>query len=96
MDYARRARLKIYAHVEHLTLEEDPALTAAVSDLNYRARAERVFKLRLEAFDWNCPQHITPRYTEHEVEQAVTPLRERLSQLEAENEALRVRIGKLR
>ncbi|MET0173132.1 MAG: pyridoxamine 5'-phosphate oxidase family protein [Agrobacterium vaccinii] len=96
MDYARRARLKIYAHVEHLTLEEDPALTAAVSDLNYRARAERVFKLRLEAFDWNCPQHITPRYTEHEVEQAVTPLRERLSQLEAENEALRVRIGELR
>ncbi len=85
VDYPRRARLKIYMHVEKLALDADPALTDLVFDAGYRAKAERIFRLRLEAFDWNCPQHITPRYTELEVETAVTPLRERLAQLEAEN-----------
>lgn len=92
VDYPRRARLKIYMHVEKLTLDVDTALTSLVTDAGYRAKAERIFKLRLEAFDWNCPQHITPRYTEREVEHAVTPLRERLAQLEAENLALRTRL----
>ncbi|MGF9564486.1 pyridoxamine 5'-phosphate oxidase family protein [Neorhizobium sp. JUb45] len=92
MDYARRARLKIYAHVERLSLDAEPELTELVSDPTYKGRAERVFKLRLEAFDWNCPQHITPRYTEQQIEQAVTPLRERLLQLETENATLRARL----
>jgi predicted pyridoxine 5'-phosphate oxidase superfamily flavin-nucleotide-binding protein len=92
MDYVRRTRLKVYAHVERLTLDADPSLTALVSDPTYRGRAERIFKLRLEAYDWNCPQHITPRYTEQQVEQAVAPLRQMLQQLEAENAALRARL----
>jgi predicted pyridoxine 5'-phosphate oxidase superfamily flavin-nucleotide-binding protein len=89
MDYAGRARLKIYVHVETLAPEDDPALTALVTDTGYRAKIERIFRLRLEAFDWNCPQHITPRFTEVEVRAATAPLRERLAQLEAENRALR-------
>ena len=92
MDYVRRARLKIYVHAERLALDADPALAEAVSDPTYKGRAERIFKLRLEAYDWNCPQHITPRYTEREVEQAVLPLRERLAQLEAENATLRAKL----
>ncbi|WP_313606783.1 pyridoxamine 5'-phosphate oxidase family protein [Rhizobium sp.] len=92
MDYPRRARLKIYAHVERLTLDAEPGLTALVSDPTYKGRAERIFRLRLEAFDWNCPQHITPRYTELQIEQAVAPLRERLQQLEAENAMLQARL----
>ncbi len=92
VDYPRRARLKIYMHVEKLTLDSDPALTRLVFDAGYRAKAERIFRLRLEAFDWNCPQHIIPRYTEREVETAVAPMRERLAQLEAENLALRTRL----
>jgi len=95
MDYLRRARLKIYAHVERLALDADEVLASAVSDPTYKGRAERIFKLRLEAFDWNCPQHITPRFTEREVEQAVLPLRERLSQLESENASLRARLKEL-
>ena len=95
VDYPRRARLKIYMHVEKLTLDADPSLTDLVFDAGYRAKAERIFRLRLQAFDWNCPQHITPRYTEQEVETAVTPLRERLTQLEAENAALRARLQAL-
>lgn len=60
MDYARRARLKIYVHVEEVALDADPALAALVIDADYRAKLERIFRLRLESFDWNCPQHITP------------------------------------
>jgi len=95
MDYVRRARLKIYAYVEQVELDADQQLAKFVSDPDYRGRAERIFKLRLEAFDWNCPQHITPRYTEHEVGQAIAPLRDRLQQLEAENAALRARLEDL-
>jgi len=43
----------------------------------------------LEAFDWNCPQHITPRYAIDEVQAAVAPLQARVAQLETENQALR-------
>lgn len=92
MDYVERTRLKVYAHVERLTLDADQSLTDLVSDATYRGRAERIFKLRLEAYDWNCPQHIIPRYTEQQVEQAVAPLRQKLQQLEAENAALRAKL----
>ena len=93
VDYPRRTRLKIYVHGETLSLDVDPALTERVSPQGYRAKPERIFRLRLEAFDWNCPQHITPRFTDVEIGQAVRPLRERLSQLEAENAELRARLG---
>lgn len=51
VDYPRRARLKIYVHVEKLALDADPALTDLVLDAGYRAKAERIFRLRLEAFE---------------------------------------------
>ena len=82
MDYPRRARLKIYAQVETLALDADPALTALVAVPDYKARLERIFRLRLHAFDWNCSQHITPRFTEQEVAEAIRPLRDRLARLE--------------
>ena len=93
MDYAHRARLKIYAHVETLALDDDPVLTELVTVPNYPAKLERVLRLRLEAFDWNCPQHITSRFTEQEVSEAVRPLRDRLAQLETENAELRTRLA---
>ena len=91
MDYAHRARLKMYMHVETLTPEHDPALTALVTDPGYKAKIERIFRLRLETFHWNCPQHITPRFTEQEVSAATAPLRARLAELEAQNRALQLR-----
>ncbi|MDQ2823212.1 MAG: pyridoxamine 5'-phosphate oxidase family protein [Pseudomonadota bacterium] len=93
MDYAQRARLKIYMHVETLTPEENPALTTLVTDVGYQAKIERIFRLRLETFDWNCPQHITPRFTEKEVNAAIAPLRARLAELEAENRKLRAGVA---
>ena len=92
VDYAARRRLKIYAHVETVSAEADPALAEAVATPGYRAKVERIFRLRLAAFDWNCPQHIVPRFTEAEVGAAVAPLRARLEALEAENAALRERL----
>ena len=93
MDYARRARLKIYARVEQVALDADPALTELVTVPDYKAKLERIFRVRLEAFDWNCPQHITPRFTEEEVTEAVRPLRDRVVSLEAEVAGLRARLA---
>lgn len=93
MDYPRRTRLKIYAHAEVLTLDAEPDLTQMLSPQGYRARPERLFRLRLDAFDWNCPRHITPRFTEAEITEAIRPLRDRLAELEAENAELRARLG---
>ena len=92
MDYPHRARLKIYAHVEALTLDDDPHLTALVTMPDYKAKLERIFRLRLKTFDWNCQQHITPRFTEHEIAEAILPLHDRLAQLESENAELRARL----
>jgi uncharacterized protein len=94
MDYAHRARLKIYVHVETLALDADPGLAELVIEPGYRATPERIFRLRLESFDWNCPRHITPRFTEQEVGEAVRPLRDRLTLLESENVELRARLAK--
>jgi predicted pyridoxine 5'-phosphate oxidase superfamily flavin-nucleotide-binding protein len=100
MDYASRARLKIYARVEAVALESDAALAELVTVPGYKAKLERILRVRLEAFDWNCPQHITPRFTEEEVTAGVRPLRERLGALEAEVATLRAQLasrdGKLR
>jgi len=91
VDYAARARLKIYAHVEAVPIDND--LAELVAEPDYAAKPERVFVLRLAAFDWNCPQHITPRFTEAEVAAAMAPLRNRVTSLEAENEQLRARLA---
>jgi uncharacterized protein len=93
MDYAARTRLKIYTHVEIIPLEADPYLADLVRMSGYRAKLERMLKFHLVAFDWNCPQHITPRFTETEVAAAVRPLQERLAALRAENDNLRARLA---
>lgn len=92
VDYPARARLKILAHAERLGLDEEPDLAAQVKDASYRGRPERIFRLRLAAFDWNCPQHIVRRFTEAEIARAVQPLHERIEALETENALLRERL----
>jgi predicted pyridoxine 5'-phosphate oxidase superfamily flavin-nucleotide-binding protein len=94
MDYARRARLKIYAHAEIIGLDADPQLTERLIDLTYRPKLERIFRLRLQAFDWNCPQHIVPRYTGSQVAEAIAALKERIAELETENAELRHHLGR--
>ena len=95
MDYPNRRRLKIYGRLSSLALDEDPALAAAVLAPGHKGRPERVLKVALEAFDWNCPQHITPRFTAAELADALAPERARLTELEAENRDLRARLASL-
>jgi uncharacterized protein len=96
VDYPTRTRVKLYAHVEAVPLDGDLALTERVVLPDYRAKPERILRLRLEALDWNCPQHITPRFTEAEIGEAVRPLRERLSALETENIELRAELAAIK
>lgn len=68
---------------------EDAELASRVALSDYRARIERVLRIRVVAFDWNCPQHITPRFTEAELNGVLIPVRERMAEIEAENASLR-------
>ena len=78
VDYPNCARLKILAHMEVRDLAADPELAARLALPGYKAKVERAFVLHLETFDWNCPQHITPRYTESDIAAAVASLTNRI------------------
>lgn len=92
MDYPHQARLKVLAHVSVHDLTAEPELAEKLATPGYRGIAERGIVFRLEAFDWNCPQHITPRFTASDIEAATAPMRDRISELEAEVAALRARL----
>jgi ferredoxin-NADP reductase/predicted pyridoxine 5'-phosphate oxidase superfamily flavin-nucleotide-binding protein len=81
MDYPNRTRLKMLGRVRTIGLDE-PELLARLEDEDYPAQVERGFVIEVEGFDWNCPQHISPRFTEAEVE-------DRLVLLQAENRRLK-------
>jgi hypothetical protein len=81
MDYANQRRLKILGRARLVEKSDDPALIARLEVRNYRARVERAVVITVEAYDWNCPQHITPRFTETEIEKGVAPLRAEIARL---------------
>jgi len=83
MDYARKTRLKIYARAEIVELTDRPDLLAQLDPADYRHTPERMIVLHVEAYDWNCPQHITPRYSIDEINDALAPLKDYISKLEA-------------
>jgi predicted pyridoxine 5'-phosphate oxidase superfamily flavin-nucleotide-binding protein len=84
VDYANRQRLKLFGRLRwHEAASAAPALRAAVDLAGYRARVERIAVIDVAALDWNCPQHITPRYTLDEIEPLVAPLQARIAELEA-------------
>ncbi len=85
MDYARRERLKLIGHAEVISAKENPALAAELAPDGVPARlVERMFRIRVTGFDWNCPKYITPRFTAEEVERAAAPLHRRIAELEAQ------------
>lgn len=89
MDYAHQRRLKVFGHLRMIDAAEDPNLVSELTVPGYTAVIERAALIQVEAFDWNCPQHITPRFTQSEVEQAFAPMRMEVEHLRAENEHLR-------
>jgi predicted pyridoxine 5'-phosphate oxidase superfamily flavin-nucleotide-binding protein len=81
VDYPQRSRLKIIGHASIVPAAEDPALAASLQ-VSGMAPAERLVRIKVVAFDWNCPKYITPRYTLAEIEAAMAPLRDRIKELE--------------
>ena len=83
MDYPRRERLKILGHARVLDAREHRDLADQLTPTpDLRGKVERLFLINVVSFDWNCPQYITPRYTEQEVREAVEPLKARVAELE--------------
>jgi predicted pyridoxine 5'-phosphate oxidase superfamily flavin-nucleotide-binding protein len=89
VDYPHQARLKILGRAEILTGDPAREWIERLRDPAYKAVIERVYVIRIEAFDWNCPQHITPRFTAEQAKEALAPLERRLAELELENKKLR-------
>lgn len=87
LDFAARRRIKIWGRAR--VVEDDPALLARLADPGYRARPERAILFTVAAWDVNCSQHITARFTETEIAEATSFLRDRIATLEAENAELR-------
>jgi len=95
VDYPHQARLKILGRAEILEGARAGEWIERVRDAGYKAAIERVFVIRVDAFDWNCPQHITPRFTTEEIQDALMPFEQRLRQLEQENERLRKQLAQV-
>jgi predicted pyridoxine 5'-phosphate oxidase superfamily flavin-nucleotide-binding protein len=84
VDYPSQTRLKIYAKAEIIELKDNLELYELLDMEDYKFKPERMVVLHIEAFDWNCPQHITPRYTVDEIEKAFSPQMEYIKALENE------------
>lgn len=94
IDYPYQTRLKILGRAEvHEHDPEAPALIESFRSANKADIIERVILIHVEGFDWNCPQHITPRYTIEELEEILAPIRDRLARLEEENASLREKLS---
>src|SRR3989344_5086074 len=82
--WANRRRLKILGRVRVVEEPDNPELVARLEVPAYRARVERGLVIRVEAYDWNCPQHITPRYSEAEISHLLEPPAEENRKLKAQ------------
>jgi predicted pyridoxine 5'-phosphate oxidase superfamily flavin-nucleotide-binding protein len=89
VDYPNRSRLKIFGHARVAFADEEPELVAKLAHPDYEAVVERAIVVSVDAYDWNCPQHITPRYTLDELEPRLAALRNRVNALETENATMR-------
>lgn len=86
VDYPNQARIKILGRAR---IVEDDDLIRKLHDASYKARPERAIVISLEAFDWNCKQHIPQRLTIEELQPILSPFQAELAELKAENERLR-------
>lgn len=89
MDYPQRTRLKILGRARVEEARQHPSLVAQLVEPELQKIVERIVFINVVSFDWNCPKHITPRYTAAEVDAVIKPLQQRIAQLEAELAARR-------
>lgn len=93
MDYPNKDRLKLVGHARSIELADDPALVTSLMPEGYRAVPERAFLIDVLGWEWNCSQHITPRFTEAEISAAIRPMAAEINQLRAENAALHAQLS---
>lgn len=93
IDYPSKSRLKIFAKAEIVELDDNSELFKTLNLDNYKFRPERMMVFYIEAYDWNCPQHITPRYTTEEIEAAFLPQQKHITSLEQEIRELKEKIN---
>jgi len=84
MDYPQRTRLKIMGHARLEDARKHPELVAELAEPEVRDQVERLFFIDVVSFDWNCNQHINPRYTVKDIKGIVSPLQQRIAELEAQ------------
>ena len=84
IDYANRVRLKVLGRLEVRDLSKDDPLFAQLVDPAYAAKPQRAFVVTVEAFDWNCPQHIPTRIDAEDVQRALDARDARIAELEAQ------------
>jgi uncharacterized protein len=84
VDYGQRVRLKLLGRLKVHDLVPADALSQQLITPGYRARAQRAFVITVEAFDWNCPQHIPQRFEAEDVTQALAERDARIAELEAQ------------
>lgn len=84
VDYPARTRLKVLGHARIEDARQKPELVSRFHAGALERKVERIVTIGVVAFDWNCPQHITPRYTVAEIEELVAPMQKRIAELEAE------------
>jgi predicted pyridoxine 5'-phosphate oxidase superfamily flavin-nucleotide-binding protein len=93
VSYPMQARLKIYAEAEIMEISDHPDLYEMLKPEDYRFRPERMLVFHIKAYDWNCPQHITPRFTEQEMEPMLHQQKEYIRKLEDEVAFLKGKIA---
>jgi predicted pyridoxine 5'-phosphate oxidase superfamily flavin-nucleotide-binding protein len=93
VDYPRQARLKILGHVKIFEGADAKEWIEKLRDSGDATPIERVFIIHVDAFDWNCQQHITRRFTEEQIRNVLAPFEQRMEELVAENEKLRAEIA---
>ncbi|MNR88120.1 Pyridoxamine 5'-phosphate oxidase [compost metagenome] len=94
VDYANQRRLKLMGRARTVEVADNPALAESLRTPGYDARIDRAVIIEVEAYDWNCPQHITPRFTEEHIEMMTAPLHAQIKRLQeqvAQLTAARVR-----
>lgn len=89
MDYANSTRLKIYGRARAVEASEDRELLARLQPEGYRAHPERAMLISVEAYDWNCPQHIPQLFPIENVRATVNHYQQKIAALEAELAALK-------
>ena len=93
MDYPNKDRLKLVGHAHSIELADDPSLVTSLMPEGYRAVPERAFLIDVIGWEWNCSQHIKPRFTEAEISAAIQPMAAELNQLRAENAVLHAQLS---